>query len=78
MNIENFLSIGIIGVISTFIISYLKEKWGTTGWGTKVVTIILAMVVGFGYTWLVNTPYLETVVGILSASTIAYAFFIKS
>lgn len=77
MQIENFLSIGIIGVISSFLINYIKEKWGTTGWGTKAITILLALIVGAGYAWLVQTPYFDTVVGILSSATIVWAFFMK-
>jgi len=77
MNITDFLSIGIIGVISTFIVSYLKEKLGTNGWGTKIVVIALALILGGGFTWLRQTSYFETVVEILSASTLVYAFFLK-
>lgn len=74
---EDFLSITIVGALLSIVIQSVKLKFGTAGNMTKVVTVVLALVVGAGFVWLRSTPYLETVMVILGTSSVVYAFILR-
>lgn len=71
------LEIAIVGAILAGIIQFLKNKFGTEGWQTKVLTVLLALIVGAGIYFFQNTSYWETVMGVLTAASTVWAFFLK-
>jgi len=76
-DLQNFLQIGAVGVILTFIVQYIKDKFGTESDATKLISIGLSVVLGAGYYFLVDTPVWLPITGILGTATTFYALFIK-
>lgn len=77
MNIENFLGIAIVGVIFSLAVQFIKNKFGTSSNGTKLITVSLAVVIAGIYVWIQSTPYFETVITVLGVASTIYAFFLK-
>lgn len=77
MNINDFVSIMVVGAILSLIIQALKTQFGTTSGVTRGLTVVLALIVGGGYVWLRSTPYFETAVLVLSTSSAVYALIVK-
>ena len=77
MEINDFLSITIVGAALSLAIESLKAKWGTKGWATKTVTILLSILIAGLYVWLRQTSYWQTILTVLGAASIVYAFFLK-
>jgi hypothetical protein len=77
MNINDFLGIAIVGSFLSLVIHYIKEKLGTTSFGSKMITLGLAVAVGGFYWFLRDTSAWETILGVLAASSTVYAFFLK-
>jgi hypothetical protein len=77
MEINDFLAIGVVGAGLSLAIDSLKAKFGTTGWATKTVTLLLAILIGGLYVWLRQTSYLQTVLTVLGSASVVYALFLK-
>jgi len=77
MEINDFLSITIVGAALSLAIESLKAKWGTKGWATKTVTILFSVLLAGLYVWLRQTSYWQTIITVLGAASIVYAFFLK-
>lgn len=77
MDINAFLGIAIVGVALSGVVQLMKLKFGTSGWQTKALTVVLALVVAGGYVWIKETPYFETVILVLTTTSAVYAFMKK-
>lgn len=77
MELNDFLSIGVVGAGLSLAIDWLKERFETKGWATKTVTLLFAILIGGLYVWLRQTSYLQTVLTVLGAASVIYAFFLK-
>ena len=71
------LEITIVGAILSGVIALLKKKFGTEGWQTKALTIVLALMVGAVIYFFQETAYWETVMGVLAAASTVWAFLKK-
>lgn len=77
MDIQEFLGIAVIGTLLSLLVQALKNKLGTTSIATKLLTVVLAIVVGGLYVWLRSTPVFQTVLTVLTVASTVYALFIK-
>jgi len=77
MDIQAFLAIGIIGVIMSLVIEFIKKKFSSKPLVTKGITVALAVVLGTVYYFLSTTVYFASVLGILGVASTVYAFFLK-
>jgi len=77
MQINDFLAISVVGAGLSFLVDWMKVKYGTEGTKTKSLVLALSILVGAFYIALRATPYLETVLTVLGASSVVYAFFLK-
>ena len=77
MDISNFLSIGIVGVILMFLVEVIKAKFPNKPMSSKALIILLSLVVGAGYCVLRETPYFQTVLSMLAAATTVWALLIN-
>jgi len=77
ITIQDFAGLMIVGALLTAVVSWIKAKWGTEGTETKVLTIVLALVVGGLYVWLRSTSFFPTVVLVLTTSSTVYALFVN-
>lgn len=75
MDINNFLAIGIVGSALSLAFQYFKTVSGTKA---KVWSILLSVLVGGVYTFLVDTVWWTTIVGVLAASSTVYALFLNN
>lgn len=78
MEINDFLAISVVGVFLSLVIELVKKKFETQSWATKMITVVLSVVIAGGYIWIRSTPWFETVLTVLGAASIVYAFFLKS
>ena len=74
---ENLLSIAIVGALLSGVIQLIKLKFGTNGIGTKLLTLVLAFVVGGVVYFLQDSAYWENVLGLLGTVSVVYAFLLK-
>ncbi len=75
--INTFLQIGIVGTFLSFVIQWIKGKYGTDSLATKGITIALAVVLGACIFFLSGTAIWLSIVGVLAAASTFYAFFLK-
>lgn len=73
----SILEIAIVGAILSGIIQFTKAKLGTSSNQTKIVTVVLALVVGAVIYLFQSTEYWETALGILASASTVYAFLLK-
>lgn len=71
------LEITIVGAILSGVVALLKKKFGTEGWQTKSLTIVLALVVGAVIYFFQETAYWENAIGVLAAASTVWAFLKK-
>ncbi len=76
--LQQFIQIGIVGVFLTFLIEFIKARFGTDSDKTKALTIILSIVLGAGYYFLSGTSLWLPIIGILASATTFYALFVKN
>lgn len=76
-NMNDFLGIAVVGAALSGLIEWLKTTFRTTSLGTKLLTIVLAIVIGALYVWLHGTPVWSTILGVLAAASTVYAFLLK-
>jgi hypothetical protein len=77
MDITNFVSIGVVGALLSVLVQWFKAKFGTDGWGTKLMTIVLAIIVGFVYVVYAKTEIFTTILATLGAASTVYALLLK-
>ena len=76
-NINEILSISIVGVALSGLVQYMKAVYGTSGFVTKAFTVLLAFAVGGLYVWIRETPYFVTFITVLTSASTVYALFLK-
>lgn len=74
---NDLLGIAIVGAGLSAVIQWLKIKFGAEGLAVKLLTILLAIIVGTLYVFLRDTAVWPTILGVLGAASTVYAFFLK-
>ncbi len=74
---NEFLQIGIVGVALSFVVQYIKTRYGFESMTTKALTILLSLALGAGVYFLFGTPIWTSIVGVLTAATLFYSFIMK-
>jgi hypothetical protein len=77
MEVNDFVAISIVGVGLSLAIDWLKNKYGNSGRGLKAIVFLLAILLGGIYIWLRETPAFPTVLTVLGAASMFYAFLLK-
>lgn len=77
MNINDFLSIAIVGAFLSIAIQFIKNKFSMNTNMVKLMTILLAILVGGSYYFLSQTAWWQSILGVLAASSTVYALFLK-
>lgn len=67
----------VVGAILSVVIDVIKARYETESNTTKLLTIVLAIVVGGGYVWLRSTPWFETTIMVLTTASAVYALLLK-
>ncbi len=75
---ETFLQIGIVGTALSFLIQWIKIKFGTDSMKTKGITILLSVFLGAVIYFLAGTTIWLAIVGVLTTASTVFAFFLKS
>ncbi len=73
MEAQDFLGIGIVGVLLSFVIDWMKKKFGTESTTTKGLTIALSIIVGFVYVYFRTTVWWSTILSVLGVASTVYA-----
>lgn len=77
INLANLGQIGILGITASLIMEWIKSKWGPTSTTSKFIIIALSLVLGTIYVLIKDTQFFITVLAILAAASLIYAFFMK-
>ena len=72
---EEFLSISIVGTALSLGIEYLKNKYGATSNEAKTIAIVGSVLLGSMVWHLAQTPYYQSVLGVLASASTVYAMF---
>lgn len=67
----------IIGAAVSLLIQWLKERMGTSEWGTLGILFLVSVLAAAVYTYLVNVGLWETVYNVLVTAGAFYAFIIQ-
>ena len=73
MNIQDFISVMIVGTFLSGLVQYIKVVSGASNLKAKFLTVALALVVAGVYVGLKATPYFETAVLVLTTASTVYA-----
>jgi hypothetical protein len=76
MEIQEFLSISIVGAIMALVIELILAKVSNP-LVSKLFTITFAIIVAGLYVWVRSTPYFQTVVLVLGTASIVYGLFLN-
>ncbi len=76
-DINDFLAISIVGGMLSIAFELIKKWLPDSSDYKKLAILTLSVGVGTGYWALRQTPYLETVIGVLAAASTVYAFLLK-
>jgi len=74
---QDFLSIAVVGSALAMAIQFIKSKFGLDSIKTKALTLGLAVILGGGYYFLSQTPWWQTILGVLASASTFWAFFLK-
>lgn len=77
MEINEFIGIAIVGTGLSILIDLIKAKFGTDATKTKLLTVVLAVVLGTAYHFASHTVYWQSVLSILGVASTFYAFFLR-
>ncbi len=72
----DFLSIGIVGIVVSLVVEFIKSKWGSDTFASRTVVISLSIVLGLIYYFVRQTSWWLPIVGILGAASTFYGLFI--
>ena len=75
---QDFLSIAVVGSALAMAIQFIKGKYGLDSAKTKALTLGLAVLLGGSYYFLSQTPWWQTILGVLASASTVWAFFLKS
>lgn len=71
--ITQFLSISIVGAAMSFMMQWLKNKYGVSGSQTKAIAIVGSVILGGAIWFLSTTPVWATILGVLASASTVYA-----
>lgn len=74
---QDFLSIAVVGSALAMAIQFIKSKYGLDSLKTKAVTLALSVILGGAFYFLSQTPWWQTILGVLAAASTFWAFFLK-
>lgn len=77
MQINDFLSIAIVGAALSLAIEWITNKWGTGSAASKAIAIVLSVVVGGAYWYLSSLAIWQSILGVLAAASTVYALFLN-
>lgn len=77
MDINDFLGIGIVGVLLSAVIEVIQARLGSSSLKTKFITIGLSILVGGAYFLIRETVWWATILGVLASASTVYAILLK-
>ena len=77
MNTQDFLSIGLVGVIVWSLTEFVSRKFNVGGTQAKLVAVGLSVAFGTLVVVLQQTQYWPTIVGVLTTASTIYAMLLK-
>lgn len=71
------LEIGIVGIILSSVIQLVKERYGVSSMGTKLLTVSLSLLLGTVLYFLSGTAALTAITGVLMTATTVWAYLMR-
>lgn len=78
MTVTDFIAIPIVGVALSLAVEWLKAKYSANAIGVKTITIVASVILGATYYFLQGTAAWQAILGILSTSTLFWAYFVNN
>lgn len=73
----DFTSLAILGTLTTLLVQWLKNKFGTSELGTLTIVALLSLVLGGVVYFISGTSFMETFWGILVIAGAIYTYIIE-
>ena len=77
MQIQDILSISILGIGLSLVMEFIKAKLGTSSIGSKVAVVTLSVLIGAVYFFFRETNIFANIIGVLAISSTVYALIVK-
>ena len=71
------LTLAIVGAVVSAIVGFVKSKYGTTGWKSVIVLVVISLVAGSGYWFLQDSGLLESSAQVLISANLIYTILWK-
>ncbi len=74
----DFTSVVILGVLTSGIVQFIKNRFGTDSNKTKLVLVAISLILGGAYFFIQSNEYLlQVVISIVGIASAIYSLFIK-
>jgi len=77
MQIQDFFGILIVGVLVSLVVDWAKAKFGVQSLKTKLLVVGLSILTGGFYFLFRETPWFQSMVGVLTSASAVYALILK-
>lgn len=78
LSLADVAGLAIVGAIVSFVLQYIKNKWGANGNATKLAAIVASLIIGCFYWFVRDTAVWVNFVGILTVASTVFALLIKN
>ena len=75
MNVSDFLNIGIIGIIASFVVEMITRYSASKPLTSKLIAIGVSLVLGLAYFFASQTAWWTDVLSVLGVASTVYAIF---
>ena len=76
MDIQQFLSLGIVSALNSELLEYVTAKFGVKG--SILATMVTSLIVGTIFVRFSDTGWFATFISVLTMSSTYYAMFVKN
>jgi hypothetical protein len=77
ITLTSFFEISIVGALVSFVIQWIKEKFGINSNKTKLITLTASLLIGTIWYFYSTADWFVSVIGILGVSSTVWALLLK-
>ena len=73
----DLFSLAIVGAVVSAVVGYIKNTFGTSGWKSVGVLVVISLIGGFAYWYFKDTPFIDSAVSVLISANVIYTILFK-
>lgn len=75
---QEFIAIGVVGAALSLFVEWVQARFGTDSRGTQLIAILGSVALGLIVWSITQTPYYQSILGVLASASTVYAMFFSS